>query len=144
MKNEMINDLRAVVSTEYSVVSRRKIMALMDKMKAQAAQLAQKAQEAGKAGQSKIEEVQAKRRADGLLRQLGQAVYAQHIGTATPETNGKIDSLIAELKAYEDEHGLLAAASVDDDEAAETRPPPYTPRRVEGRSDSDRFLCRHG
>ena len=92
-------------------------MALMDKMKAQAAQLAQKAQEAGKAGQSKIEEVQAKRRADGLLRQLGQAVYAQHTGTATPETSGQIDSLIADLKAYEAEHGPLAAASVDDESA---------------------------
>src|ERR1017187_713322 len=99
MRNATINALTEVALTDYSVVSRRKIMALMDKMKAQAAQLAQKAQEAGKAGQSKIEEVQAKRRADGLLRQLGQAVYAQHTGTATPETNGQIDSLIADLKA---------------------------------------------
>jgi hypothetical protein len=90
-------------------------MALMDKMKAQAAQLAQKAQEAGKAGQSKIEEVQARRRADGLLRQLGQAVYSQHTGTATPETSGQIDSLIAELKTYEEEHGPLSASDADDD-----------------------------
>jgi len=90
-------------------------MALMDKMKAQAAQLAQKAQEAGKAGQSKIEEVQAKRRADGLLRQLGQAVYAQHNGTATSETSAQIESLIAELGAYEAEHGALEATSVEDE-----------------------------
>ncbi len=89
-------------------------MALMDKMKAQAAQLAQKAQEAGKAGQSKIEEVQAKRRADGLLRQLGQAVYAQHTGTGTDETNAKIESLISELQTYEAENGPLAAAETDD------------------------------
>jgi len=95
-------------------------MALMDKVKAQAAQLAQKAQEAGKAGQSKIEEVQAKRRADGLLRQLGQAVYAQHTGTATPETSGLIDSLIADLTAYETEHGPLAATAVDDEESTDT------------------------
>src|ERR1039458_7661611 len=95
-------------------------MALMDKMKAQAAQLAQKAQEAGKAGQSKIEEVQAKRRADGLLRQLGQAVYAQHTGTATTETSAQIDSLIADLKAYEAEHGSLAASV--DDESTDTPP----------------------
>ena len=52
-------------------------MALMDKMKQQAAQLAQKAQEAGKAGQAKIEDAQAKRRADALLRELGAAVYSQ-------------------------------------------------------------------
>ena len=101
-------------------------MALMDKMKAQAAQLAQKAQEAGKAGQSKIEEVQAKRRADGLLRELGQAVYAQHSGTATPETNGQIDSLIADLRAYEAEHGPLVSASVDD-EGTDTPPEGETP-----------------
>jgi hypothetical protein len=89
-------------------------MALMDKMKAQAAQLAQKAQEAGKAGQSKLEEVQARRRADGLLRELGQAVYAQHTGTATPETSAQIEKLIADLTTYEAEHGPLGAASVDD------------------------------
>jgi hypothetical protein len=101
-------------------------MALMDKMKAQAAQLAQKAQEAGKAGQSKIEEVQAKRRADGLLRQLGQAVYDQQKGTATPETSGQIDSLIADLNAYEAEHGPLAAVSVDD-EGTDASPEGNTP-----------------
>jgi hypothetical protein len=92
----------------------------MDKMKAQAAQLAQKAQEAGKAGQSKIEEVQAKRRADGLLRQLGQAVYAQHTGTGTDETNAKIESLIAELQTYEAENGPLAAVEADDATDADT------------------------
>jgi hypothetical protein len=93
-------------------------MALMDKMKAQAAQLAQKAQEAGKAGQSKIGEVQARRRADGLLRQLGQAVYSQHAGTATDETTAQIDSLIAELTTYEAEHGPLSAIDGDDDAAS--------------------------
>jgi hypothetical protein len=92
-------------------------MALMDKMKAQAAQLAQKAQEAGKAGQSKIEGVQARRRADGLLRQLGQAAYSQHTGTATVETVAQIDSLVAELKTYEAEHGSLEATDADDDNA---------------------------
>ena len=93
-------------------------MALMDKMKAQAAQLAQKAQEAGKAGQSKIGEVQARRRADGLLRQLGQAVYSQRAGTASDETTAQIDSLIAELTAYEAEHGPLSAIDGEDDAAS--------------------------
>ena len=89
-------------------------MALMDKMKAQAAQLAQKAQEAGKAGQSKIDEVQAKRRADGLLRQLGLAAYTQLNGAATPDMDAHVDSLVAGLKAYEAQYGPLAATSDDD------------------------------
>ncbi|HVA52346.1 MAG TPA: hypothetical protein VNF05_02415 [Acidimicrobiales bacterium] len=79
----------------------------MDKMKAQAAQLAQKAQEAGKAGQSKIGDVQAKRRADGLLRELGAAVYAQRAGHATSDTAGDIDRLVAELSTLESENGPL-------------------------------------
>ena len=84
-------------------------MALVDKMKAQAAQLAQKAQEAGKAGQSKLEEVQAKRRADGLLRQLGQAVYSLHGGATNAETEARIASLVEELQAYEAQYGPLTA-----------------------------------
>src|ERR1019366_2789170 len=84
-------------------------MALMDKMKAQAAQLAQKAQEAGKAGQSKIGDVQAKRRADGLLRELGAAVYAQRSGSATGATSSEIDRLVGELTKLEPESGPRAA-----------------------------------
>ena len=44
-------------------------MGLLDKVKAQATQVAGKAQEAGRAGQAKLEEVQARRRVDTLLRQ---------------------------------------------------------------------------
>ena len=83
-------------------------MALMDKVKAQAAQLAQKAQEAGKAGQAKIEEVQAKRKADGALRELGLAYFNQHNDGANDEVTSRMSSLIEELKAYEAEHGPLA------------------------------------
>ncbi|MGA2969837.1 MAG: hypothetical protein ABSE75_08530 [Acidimicrobiales bacterium] len=99
-------------------------MALMDKMKAQAAQLAQKAQEAGKAGQSKLEDVKANRRADGLLRDLGAAVYSQHAGTSTDQTAGEIDRLVAELKTFETEHGPLDAsdaAEADSPPASETK-----------------------
>jgi hypothetical protein len=90
-------------------------MALVDKMKAQAAQLAQKAQEAGKAGQSKIEEVQARRRADGLLRDLGRLVYSQRTGASTGDTDAQITALVTELSAYEADHGPLDAS--DDDES---------------------------
>jgi hypothetical protein len=81
-------------------------MPLFDKMKQQATQVAQKAQEAGKAGQSKLEQAQAKRQADALLRRLGAAVYAQRTGG---ETSENVDELIAAIKAHEDEHGLDAS-----------------------------------
>lgn len=101
-------------------------MALMDKMKAQAAQLAQKAQEAGKAGQAKMVDVQAKRRADGLLRDLGAAFYAQRTGTATGDTAADIDRLVSELSKLESENGPLDAsdASPPADATGETEEPP--------------------
>jgi hypothetical protein len=102
-------------------------MALMDKMKAQASQLAQKAQEAGKAGQSKLEDVKANRRADGLLRDLGAAVYSQHNGTATDQTPGEIDRLIGELKTHESENGTVGASGANDtpsDGGTDTETPP--------------------
>ena len=55
-------------------------MGLMDKVKASAEVGLAKAGEAGKAGQAKLDAVQAKHKADGLLRDLGAAVYAEHQG----------------------------------------------------------------
>ncbi|MGA7834493.1 MAG: hypothetical protein WCA31_04745 [Acidimicrobiales bacterium] len=89
-------------------------MALFDKVKEQASQLAQKAQEAGKAGQAKIEDAQARRKADGILRQLGAAVYAQRTGTASGDNSADIDRLVGELKAFEVEHGPLASSDAAD------------------------------
>ena len=85
-------------------------MALFDKVKAQATQLAQKAQEAGKAGQAKLDDAQARRRADGLLRELGAACFAQRAGRATPEVDAEIERLVAELRALEDISGPLGAS----------------------------------
>ncbi|HVB00392.1 MAG TPA: hypothetical protein VNE42_03910 [Acidimicrobiales bacterium] len=96
-------------------------MPLFDKVKAQATQLAQKAQEAGKAGQSKLEDVQARRRADGLLRDLGAATYAERSGRATGDTNAEIDRLMGELSVYEADLGPLDASGTE--EPAEQEPP---------------------
>jgi hypothetical protein len=90
-------------------------MALFDKVKEQASQLAQKAQEAGKAGQAKIEDVQARRKADGMLRQLGAAVYAQRTGTAGADNSAEVDRIVAELKAFEAENGPIVSKDSDDD-----------------------------
>ncbi|HUY07635.1 MAG TPA: hypothetical protein VMU99_10280 [Acidimicrobiales bacterium] len=103
-------------------------MPLFDKVKAQATQLAQKAQEAGKAGQSKLEDVQARRRADGLLRDLGAATYAEQSGRATDDTHAEIERLMGELSAHEAEHGPLGASGVEEpaeqDAPSGSEPPP--------------------
>jgi hypothetical protein len=52
-------------------------MAYMDKVRAQAGQLAGKARQGLAQGQEKLDEYQAKRRADTLLRNLGAAFYAE-------------------------------------------------------------------
>src|ERR1700722_8181737 len=82
-------------------------MALFDKVKEQASQLAQKAQEAGKAGQAKIEDAQAKRKSDAMLRDLGAALYAQK--TTGADNSAEIDRIVSELTAFEAEHGPVAA-----------------------------------
>jgi hypothetical protein len=51
-------------------------MGFMDKVKEQASVAAAAAKEAAQKGQAKVEEVQAKRAADGMLRKLGLAVYS--------------------------------------------------------------------
>ena len=76
-------------------------MGLLDKAKEQASQLAQKGQEAAKKGQEKIETVQAKKQADALFRDLGEAVYAERTGKATAETAAEIERLVAALRAHE-------------------------------------------
>ncbi len=89
-------------------------MPLFDKVKAQASQLAKKAQEAGKVGQAKMEDASARRRADGLLRELGVAAYAERSGESTDDTRREIERLVGELSAYESENGPLSANGTAD------------------------------
>lgn len=79
-------------------------MALLDKVKAQASQAVQKAQEAGKAGQARLEDVQAKRQVDRLLRQLGAAVYAERTGQQ-PVDEAATTQLVEQIKALQAAHG---------------------------------------
>ncbi len=110
-------------------------MGLMDKVKAQATVLAQKTQETAR-------DIQAKRRADVMLRNLGAAVYADRTGRGGPDAQGQIDKLINDLKTHEAENGInLAPESGDQaqagpasgsvppqggpaDQGGETGPPP--------------------
>jgi hypothetical protein len=94
-------------------------MGLMDKVKAQATQLAQKTQEAAQEGKARLDQAQASRRGDALLRQLGALVFAERTGRGTTDSQAKIDQLISTISTYEQENGLnLAQATV---------PPPGTP-----------------
>jgi len=89
-------------------------MALLDKVKQQAAQVAEKAQEAGRAGAARIGDVQAKRQFDGLLRDLGAAVYAQRSGRVA-DNSSAVDSLYEKLTQMEAEHGSLSSEHGADD-----------------------------
>jgi hypothetical protein len=78
----------------------------MDRVKAQAAQIAQQAQEAAQEGRNRLDQAQASRRGDALLRQLGTAVFAERTGRGPADSQAKIDQLIDEISAYERQNGL--------------------------------------
>jgi hypothetical protein len=100
-------------------------MGLLDKVKAQATAATAVAKDAAQKGQAKLEEVQSKRGADGLLRDLGAAVYATKTGRATPSTESDIDRLVTALQVHESEHGALTLAP--ESAAAAPTATTYTP-----------------
>jgi hypothetical protein len=110
-------------------------MGLLDKVKATAATATEAAKDAAAKGQAKIDEAQAKKGADGLLRDLGAAFYATKTGRATPTTDADIDRLVAALQDHESKHGTITlapesaaaaptAAAADGDADAPAPPPP--------------------
>jgi hypothetical protein len=93
-------------------------MGIMDKVKAQATQIADKGKQAAQEGQAKIAELQAKRKADGLLLELGGIVYSERVGRPVPESETRVAGLVAQLQAHEAEHGpvkITGAGSADTD-----------------------------
>jgi hypothetical protein len=81
-------------------------MGLMDRVKQQANQLAQMTQDAAQEGRNRIDQAQASRRGDALLRQLGAAVFAERTGRGTPDSQAKIEQLISEISTHEQQSGL--------------------------------------
>jgi hypothetical protein len=81
-------------------------MGLMDRVKAQATVLAQKTQETAREGKARLDQAQANRHADGLLRNLGALVYAEQTNRGTPDSQDQIAKLIAEISAHEAENGI--------------------------------------
>lgn len=82
-------------------------MGLLDKVKEQAATATAAAKDAAQKGQAKVEELQAKRASDSLLRDLGAAVYSQHAGHGTPQSQEEVDRLITALREHEAANGPI-------------------------------------
>jgi hypothetical protein len=94
-------------------------MGFLDKAK-------QTLQEGAKAAQGKLDDATAKRKADGLLRELGSWTYAKHKG-GYPDADANIERVLGELAAHEAEHGPLGGsddASDGNGEATASAPPP--------------------
>jgi len=75
-------------------------MGFLDKAKEQAEKLA-------KQGQGKLDEVQSRKKADGLLRDLGAWYYAAQTDRDHGQGTVEMDRIVAELRAHEAEHGPL-------------------------------------
>jgi pyruvate/2-oxoglutarate dehydrogenase complex dihydrolipoamide acyltransferase (E2) component len=82
-------------------------MGFLDKVKEQAATATAAAKDAAQKGQAKLDEVQAKRGADAILRDLGAAYYAQQTGRGTAQTGADIERLVGQLREHEQAHGAL-------------------------------------
>jgi hypothetical protein len=103
-------------------------MGLMDKVKAQASQLGQKAQEAAQEGKARIDQAQASRRGDAMLRQLGALVFAERTGRGTADSQAKIDQLISDISAHEQANGL----NLSGDQSQSTVPQQGAPADPQG------------
>jgi hypothetical protein len=88
-------------------------MGLMDKVKAQATQLADKAQQAGQAGQAKLADIQAKRKGDALLLELGGITYTQRVGRAAAGADARATEIIGLVQQFEAEHGPVEVTSAN-------------------------------
>lgn len=97
-------------------------MGLMDKVKAQATQIAQKTQETARDSRAKLDQAQAKRRADAMLRNLGAAVYAERTGRGAPDAATEIDKMVSTISAHESEHGINLAPEHGEQAPHEERP----------------------
>ena len=116
-------------------------MGLLDKVKAQATAATEMAKDAAAKGQAKMNDAQAKKTADGMLRDLGAAYYATQTGRSTPTTEADITQLVTSLQAYESEHGQITlapesaaaapTATAAGDGSAAPAPPPPPPKAAD-------------
>lgn len=83
-------------------------MGLMDKVKQQAEQALAKAQQGVSQGQAKLDQVQVKRQADALLRNLGAAYYAEQRQGGSPDA---VAAAMASLDEHVTDHGPVDVAA---------------------------------
>jgi hypothetical protein len=76
-------------------------LGFMDKVKAQATVLADKAQTGVQQGQTKIQEMQASKQVDHLLRELGAYVFLSERDRIQPDSEAKVAGLMGELDGLE-------------------------------------------
>ena len=84
-------------------------MGIMDRVKPLANQVSQKTQEAAREGKARLDQAQANRQADVLLRNLGALVYAERTGRGTADTQAEINKQIADIQAHEAANGIVLA-----------------------------------
>jgi hypothetical protein len=101
----------------------------MDKVKAQASQLAQQAQQGVAQGQAKLSDMQVRKQADALLRDLGAAVYAAHRQGGPHEP---IEAALAALDAHVTAHGAIDTTPRAAEPAAAGAPPQAGPAGAGG------------
>jgi len=102
-------------------------MGLLDKVKATTQAATEAAKDAAAKGQAKYDEVQAKKAADGMLRDLGAAYYATKTGRATPATDSEIERLVAALQEHESQHGQVTLAPESPEGGPTAAPAPAPP-----------------
>jgi len=100
-------------------------MGFMDKAREAAQQATAKAQQGLAQGQAKLDEVQTSRAADGLLRDVGAAFYAEQRSGGSHEA---VVTALGALDAHVAAHGPLGKAEPVSPEVATQSPaPPGTP-----------------
>jgi hypothetical protein len=82
-------------------------MGFLDKVKEGAAQATAVAKDAANKGQAKLNDLQAKRAADGLLRDLGAAAYAEKTGRGAADNSAEIDRILGALEQHERDNGPI-------------------------------------
>jgi hypothetical protein len=98
-------------------------MGFLDKVKAQAQVAAEKAQQGVAQGQQKLGDLQAKRQADALLRDLGAAYYAEQRAGGAADA---VSAALARVDAHVAENGPIDTAATAPTPG--TPPVPGTPR----------------
>ena len=100
-------------------------MGFLDKVKAQAQVAAEKAQQGVAQGQQKLGDLQAKKQADALLRDLGAAYYAEQRAGGGAEA---VAAALARVDAHAAEHGPVDTAASEP--AAGSAPAPGATART--------------